>query len=255
MARIAVVTGGCRGIGLAISKRLSQDGYQVVAAGRKSEGDVSDALSEIAANGLKPLYVQADVSSPEDRKKILSSTLSAFGRVDLLVNNAGVAPKERKDILEMSEESWDYVIDTNTKSNMFMTQLAANAMLSQPMLYRKRGTVVNISSCSADVSSPNRAEYCVSKAGISMLTKLYADALAPHGIFVHEVRPGVIHSDMTQSVQAKYDKLVADGLFPLGRWGEGEDVAAAVSVFASDAFLYTTGNYIDVDGGFHIRRL
>ena len=255
MARIAVVTGGCRGIGLAISKRLSQDGYQVVAAGRKSEGDVSDALSEIAANGLKPLYVQADVSSPEDRKKILSSTLSAFGRVDLLVNNAGVAPKERKNILEMSEESWDYVIDTNTKSNMFMTQLAANAMLSQPMLYRKRGTVVNISSCSADVSSPNRAEYCVSKAGISMLTKLYADALAPYGIFVHEVRPGVIHSDMTQSVQAKYDKLVADGVFPLGRWGEGEDVAAAVSVFASDAFLYTTGNYIDVDGGFHIRRL
>ena len=166
-----------------------------------------------------------------------------------------MAPRERKNILEMSEESWDYVIDTNTKSNMFMTQLVANAMLEQDVIYNKMGTIINISSCSAEVSSPNRAEYCVSKAGISMLTKLYADALAPYGVYVHEIRPGVIHSDMTECVEEKYSRLIEDGVFPIARWGEGADVASAVSVFASDELLYTTGNYIDVDGGFHIRSL
>lgn len=255
MAKIAIVTGGCRGIGLAISKRLARDGYQVVTAGRKGVQDVKDALTSIASEGLSPLYVQADVSLSDDRKRILSQTIKEFGRVDLLVNNAGVAPRERKNILEMSEESWDYVIDTNTKSNMFMTQLVANAMLEQDVIYNKRGTIINISSCSAEVSSPNRAEYCVSKAGISMLTKLYADALAPYGVYVHEIRPGVIHSDMTECVEEKYSRLIEDGVFLIARWGEGADVASAVSVFASDELLYTTGNYIDVDGGFHIRSL
>ena len=213
-------------------------------------------MTSIASEGLSPLYVQADVSlSDDDRKRILSQTIKEFGRVDLLVNNAGVAPRDRKNILEMSEESWDYVIDTNTKSNMFMTQLVANAMLEQDVIYNKRGTIINISSCSAEVSSPNRAEYCVSKAGISMLTKLYADALAPYGVYVHEIRPGVIHSDMTECVEEKYSRLIEDGVFPIARWGEGADVASAVSVFASDELLYTTGNYIDVDGGFHIRSL
>ena len=212
-------------------------------------------MTSIASEGLSPLYVQADVSLSDDRKRILFQTIKEFGRVDLLVNNAGVAPRERKNILEMSEESWDYVIDTNTKSNMFMTQLVANAMLEQDVIYNKRGTIINISSCSAEVSSPNRAEYCVSKAGISMLTKLYADALAPYGVYVHEIRPGVIHSDMTECVEEKYSRLIEDGVFPIARWGEGADVASAVSVFASDELLYTTGNYIDVDGGFHIRSL
>ena len=146
MAKIAIVTGGCRGIGLAISKRLARDGYQVVTAGRKGPQDVKDALTSIASEGLSPLYVQADVSLSDDRKRILSQTIKEFGRVDLLVNNAGVAPRERKNILEMSEESWDYVIDTNTKSNMFMTQLVANAMLEQDVIYNKRGTIINISS-------------------------------------------------------------------------------------------------------------
>lgn len=251
--RIALVTGGCRGIGLAITERLSKDGYQVVAVGRKSIEDVKAVLD--AVEGVKPYYIQADVSVSEDRKKAVEETVRVFGRIDLLVNNAGVAPKERVGILEMTEESWDYVIDTNTKSNMFMTQLVANQMIKQEAIYRKRGTIVNISSCSSTVSSPNRAQYCVSKAGISMLTAVYADELAKYGIFVNEIRPGVIRSDMTSTVNDKYTKLIENGIFPIARWGEGEDVANAVAVFASDELLYTTGSHIDVDGGFHIQRL
>lgn len=255
MDKIAIVTGGTRGIGLAISKRLASDGYQVVAVGRKSPSDVLPVLEEISQNNAEARYIQADVSSSDDRKRIVSETVAAFGRIDLLVNNAGVAPKKRADILQMDEESWDYVIDTNTKSNMFLTQEVAKVMIGQPVLYKKRGTIINISSCSAEVSSTNRAEYCVSKAGISMLTTLYADALSRYGIFVHEVRPGVIKTDMTSTVVEKYDNLIESGAFPIARWGYGVDVANAVAVFASDELLYTTGNHIDVDGGFHIRRL
>lgn len=255
MAKIALVTGGCRGIGLAVSKRLATDGYQVVCCGRRDSESVSETLKDIASSGLAPVYIQADVSLQSDREKVVNETAERFGRIDLLVNNAGVAPKERTDILSMTEESWDYVLDTNTKSNMFMTQLVAKVMLKQPIEGRKRGTIVNISSCSAEVSSPNRAQYCVSKAGISMLTKLYADALAPYGIFVNEVRPGVIKTDMTKTVNEKYDRLIAEGTFLIARWGLPEDVASAVSVFAGDDLVYTTGSFIDVDGGFHIRRL
>jgi len=255
MAKVAIVTGGCRGIGLAISKRLAKDGMQVVAIGRKKREDVEESLQEIAKEGAKPCYIQADVSVSEDRKRAVSECVEKFGRIDVLVNNAGVAPKVRSSILEMSEESWDYVIDTNAKSNMFMTQLVVSAMLSQSAIYPSRGRIVNVSSCSAEVSSPDRAQYCVSKAGISMLTKVWADALAGKGIFVNEVRPGVIRTDMTEKVTDKYNKLIEDGVFPIARWGEGDDVAAAVSAFASDNLMYTTGNYLDVDGGFHIKRL
>jgi len=178
-----------------------------------------------------------------------------YGGIHVLVNNAGVAPAVRNDILEMTEESFDRVIGINTKGTMFLTQAVANQMLKQDITGKKRGTIINISSCSAVVSSTGRGEYCVSKAGMSMLTKLYADRLAGESIPVHEIRPGVIATDMTAKVREKYDKLIKDGVFPIARWGTTEDVANAVSVFAGDAFLYTTGNYIDVDGGFHIRRL
>ena len=169
----------------------------------------------------------------------------------MLVNNAGVAPKERSDLLQMTEESFDYVVGTNTKGNMFMTQAVARRMIQA----RTPGIIVNISSCSAEVSSVNRGEYCVSKAGISMLTRLFADRLAGEGIRVYEVRPGVIQTDMTAAVQEKYNRLIEAGAFPIARWGTPEDVARAVRAFCSDDFAYTTGNYIDVDGGFHIRRL
>jgi NAD(P)-dependent dehydrogenase (short-subunit alcohol dehydrogenase family) len=184
----------------------------------------------------------------------VSRAVSRFGVIDVLVNNAGVGTKFRSDLLEMTEESFDYVIAANTKSTMFLTQLAVKQMLSQPVRGKKRGTVINISSCSAEVSSVNQGEYCVSKAGVSMLTKLYTDRLAGEGIFVHEIRPGIIRTDMTAQATGKYGTLIRDGVFPIRRRGEPENVAATAA-FAGDAFLYTTGNYVDVDGGFHIRRL
>ena len=164
-------------------------------------------------------------------------------------------PSVRRDLLEMTEESFDRVIGINTKAAMFLTQLVAKQMISQPFEGKKRGTIINVSSCSAVVSSVSRGEYCVSKAAMSMLTTLYADRLSAEGIMVNEVRPGVISTDMTSKVQEKYDKMIADGVFPIARWGQPEDVAGAVSALCSDKFLYTTGNYVDVDGGFHIKRL
>lgn len=251
MKKTALVTGGRRGIGRAIAARLSRDGFNVVIAA-VSPRDENETFRDLPGEWL---YVQGDISAAADRERMLAETVKRFGALHVLVNNAGVAPKQRADLLEMSEESFDYVVGTNAKGNMFLTQAAAKIMMGQPVEGKKRGTIINISSCSSEVSSVNRGEYCVSKAAVSMLTTLYADRLAREGILVHEIRPGVIDTDMTSTVKGKYDKLIADGTFPIARWGSAEDVASAVSVFAGDDFLYTTGNYIDVDGGFHIRRL
>ncbi|MEG2653758.1 MAG: 3-ketoacyl-ACP reductase, partial [Ruthenibacterium sp.] len=178
-----------------------------------------------------------------------------FGGIHVLVNNAGVAPTVRNDLLDMAEDSFDRVVGINTKGTMFLTQAVAKQMIKQPIEGKKRATIVNISSCSAEVSSIGRGEYCISKAGVSMLTTLYADRLASEGILVHEVRPGVIATDMTSTVQEKYNAMFEQGVFPIARWGTPEDIAGAVSAFCSDKYLYTTGNYVDVDGGFHIKRL
>lgn len=251
MKKIGLITGGSRGIGLATCSRLSKDGYQVLMVGTLPAHEVKclkDSHNDY-------YYIQADISSKEGRSHIVQTVKEAFGRVDLLVNNAGVAPSVRSDLLEMSEESWDRVIDTNLKGTMFLTQSIARIMLEQPLLYKKRGTIINISSVSSYVVSANRGEYCVSKAGISMLTSLYAHRLAREGILVHELRPGVIRTDMTSGVEQKYNQLIQDGFFPIARWGTAEDVANAVAVFASDDLLYTTGNGIDIDGGFHIQSL
>ena len=255
MKKTAIITGGSRGIGFSVSLRLGREDFNVALVGTREQKACQENLDILTKNSASWIYIRADVSRSEDRKKIVQETIDRFGRIDLLVNNAGVAPKVRADLLEMSEESWNYVMDTNTKSNMFLTQLAVKIMLDQETIGKKRGTIINISSCSADVSSVNRGEYCVSKAGISMLTKLYADRLAREGIFVHEIRPGIIKTDMTAGVTEKYDKLISEGVFPISRWGRVEDVAEAVAAFAGDSFLYTTGNVVDVDGGFHIRRL
>lgn len=255
MKQTAIVTGGTRGIGLAIARQLGLDGFNVVAVGTKPADQATGCLELMAREGIAHHYVQADISVGGDRGRIVEEAVKAFGAVHVLVNNAGVAPLVRNDLLEMTEESFDRVIGINTKGNMFLTQLVAKQMLSQEVTGPKRGTIINISSCSAEVSSTGRGEYCVSKAGVSMLTTLYADRLAPEGILVHEVRPGVIATDMTAAVQEKYDALLAAGTFPIARWGTPEDVAGAVSALAGDKFLYTTGNYIDVDGGFHIKRL
>ena len=217
--------------------------------------DYREAVSSLTSCGIEAAYVQADISVPKDRRRIVEETVRLYGRIDILVNNAGVAPLERADLLDMTEESFDRVIGINTKGTMFLTQLAAKQMLSQKRTGGIRGYIVNISSCSAEVVSTSRGEYCVSKAGISMLTKLYADRLAGEGILVNEVRPGVIATDMTSAVKEKYDKLIGEGVFPIARWGRPEDVADAVSALVSGKFDYSTGIHIDVDGGFHMKRL
>ena len=255
MKKTAIVTGASRGIGYAIAKQLGEDGFNIVMVATGSKEKNIDAIKKLEEENINVHYVQADVSSHDDRLKIVNEAISHFNRIDVLVNNAGVAPLERKDLLEMSEESFDRVLNINTKSNMFLTQAVSKQMIAQEAIEKRKGVIVNISSCSSVVSSTSRGEYCVSKAGISMLTTLYADRLASEGILVNEVRPGVIATDMTSNVQSKYDKLIEDGLFPIARWGTPEDVANAVSALVSDKFMYTTGNYIDVDGGFHIKRL
>lgn len=255
MKKTAIVTGGSRGIGYAIAKQLGVEGYQVVIAATGAQEKYTEAFQELSNLGITWRYVQGSISSADDRKNILNETLKHFGRVDVLVNNAGVAPIERKDLLEMSEYSFDRVIGINTKGTLFLTQLVANQMIRQEQIGKKKGTIVNVGSCSAEVSSISRGEYCISKAGVAMITQLFADRLAREGIFVHEVRPGVIATDMTSAVKTKYDALLEQGVFPIKRWGTPEDVANAVSIFCSEKMLYTTGNYIDVDGGFHIRRL
>ena len=254
MIKIALITGSRRGIGRAIAARLSRDGFTVVINGVNPPVD-GDRFDDITAHGGEYIYIQADVSDGDGRQLLVDETLKRFGAIHVLVNNAGVAPKNRTDLLEMTEDCFDHVFGVNAKGSMFLTQMVAKQMLKQEVDGKKRGTIINISSCSAVVSSTSRGEYCVSKAAVSMLTTLFADRLAAEGILVHEIRPGIIATDMTSTVKEKYDRLINGGTFPLARWGSAEDVAAAVSVFAGDDFLYTTGNYIDVDGGFHIRHL
>lgn len=255
MKKVAIVTGSSRGIGYAIARRLGRYGFRVVVSATGPQEKYEQALAELTADGIEWRYIRCDIADHDSRLHLIEETVRQFGRIDVLVNNAGVAPKVRADLLDMTEESFDRVVGTNTKGNLFLTQAAAKQMLRQEPIGKKRGAIINISSCSAEVSSISRGEYCVSKAGVSMLTTLFADRLAGEGILVNEIRPGVIATDMTSTVTEKYDKLIADGAFPIARWGTPEDIANAVSAFAGDDFLYTTGSYLDVDGGFHIKRL
>jgi len=256
MKRIALITGGSRGIGFGIAKHLAENGFDIAINGVREETDVTDALIELRATGADVIYCQGDVSSTADRKIILQKVKDYFGKLHVLVNNAGVAPKERKDILETTEESFDRLIATNLKSTYFLTQDVANWMIAQ----KKAGTsfqscIINISSVSATVASVNRGEYCVSKAGISMVTQLFAVRLGEFDIPVYEVRPGVIYTDMTAGVKEKYDKLIGEGLCVQKRWGYPEDVGKAVSALAVGNFPYSTGQVIMVDGGLTLPRL
>ena len=255
MKKTAIITGGSRGIGFAITRQLGLEGYNVVLMARGDMEVCRPHLNLLNADNTDWLYIQGTVDNAADRRRLVEEAVSKFGGIHVLVNNAGVAPATRTDLLDMTEESFDRVVGINTKGTLFVSQLVAKQMLMQDYVGAKRGTIINISSCSAEVSSINRGEYCISKAGISMVTTLFADRLAGEGIYVHEIRPGVISTDMTSTVREKYDKLIEAGAFPLKRWGTPEDIAAAVSVFCGESFLYTTGNYVDVDGGFHIKRL
>jgi NAD(P)-dependent dehydrogenase (short-subunit alcohol dehydrogenase family) len=254
--KVALITGAGRGIGRGIAEKLSDNDFNIVIDDIWEQKEIQDTLNTIQAKGSEVLYIRADISNSSERQRIISEIREKYGRLDLLVNNAGVAPSQRMDILEATEESFDRLIDINLKGPYFLTQLAANWMIEQKKNSKERNPkIVNISSISAYTSSPARGEYCISKAGVSMMTQLYADRLAEYGIFVYEIRPGIIETDMTKTVKEKYDKLIGEGLTPIKRWGFPEDIGKAVSAIASGALPFSTGEVINVDGGFHMRRL
>lgn len=255
MKKTAIVTGGSRGIGYGIVKQLGAEGYQVAIMDVNDPKEYQENLDALTQAGVEWYYKQGSIANTQDRESFVAAVVERYGDIDVLVNNAGVAPKVRNDILEMTEESFDYVVGINTRGTFFMTQLVANQMLKQEVKGRRRGVIVNISSSSVAVSSVSRGEYCISKAGVAMITMLFADRLAAHDIQVYEIRPGVIETDMTRVVHQKYSDLIEKGVFPIARWGQPEDIAGAVSAFVSEKFIYSTGNYIDLDGGFHIRKL
>ncbi|MFI5840999.1 3-ketoacyl-ACP reductase [Catenuloplanes sp. NPDC051500] len=255
MTRIAIVTGGSRGIGRGIVLSLAHAGHDVVVNYAGNVDAAKEVVAEVESLGRRALPVQADVSVAADRARLLDEAYAAFGRLDLLVSNAGVAPKVRADILEADEESFDRLISINLKGPYFLIQSAANRMIAQPE-GETRPKIVIISSNSAYTASTNRGDYCVSKAGLAMTTQLFAARLAEHGITVFEIRPGIIATDMTGAVTAKYDNLIFNkGIQPIRRWGRPDDVGRAVAAVASDLFPHSTGQVIDVDGGFHMKTL
>lgn len=255
-SRVALVTGAGRGIGRDIALSLAKVGWRVVINYRSNEEAAQDTLLSVEQAGGRGLVVQADISHPQDRELLVTNTLKTWGRIDLLVNNAGMAPRQRVDLLQTSEASYDEVMGVNLKGPFFLTQLVARAMidlLETDVISHPK--IINIGSISAYASSLHRGEYCISKAGIAMMTALFAHRLAEYGICVYEVRPGVIETDMTSTVKEKYDKLFAKGLAPIRRWGQPGDVAQAVLAIAEGHLPYSTGEVINVDGGFHLRRL
>lgn len=253
---VALVTGSSRGIGRAIVEDLAAHDFAVVINFVSSRETATAFRATIEASGAEALAVQGNVADAADRARLLAETLARFGRLDLLVNNAGIPSPGRKDLLEATEENWDLVFATNLKGPFFLSQLVAKSMIEQIQAGRiAHGKIVNISSISSYTASVNRADYCLSKAALPMMTWLLADRLAEEKITVFEVAPGVIATDMTGPVQAKYDRLIGEGLTPQRRWGQPSDVAKAVTAIALDYFPFSTGTRIDVDGGFHIRRL
>jgi len=254
--RTALVTGSSRGIGRGIALELGSLGYGVVVNYVRNGPAARETVAGVNAAGGCGQAICADVSSAADRDRLVQETLAAFGRIDVLVNNAGVPVAERTDLLDATEESWDRILAINLKGPYFLSQRVAREMIRLKTTgVLDRPKIINISSVSAYAVSANRGEYCVAKAGMTMMTWLFAERLAEHGIQVFELRPGVIASDMTAPVREKYDRLIADGLTPIRRWGQPGDVAKAVAAIVQDAFPFSTGEVINVDGGFHIRRL
>ncbi|MDA1044695.1 MAG: 3-ketoacyl-ACP reductase [Verrucomicrobia bacterium] len=254
--RIALVTGGTRGIGYGIATCLAREGFDLALCGVRDELAVAAALQGMRDIGAEVLYCQCDVGDAQARAAMLAKIRAHYGRLHVLVNNAGVAPKERLDILDATEESFDWVLNTNLKGPYFLTQAVAKWMLEQrqsdPFF---NGCMINVSSISATMASPSRGEYCVSKAGVSMATQLWASRLAAFNIPVFEVRPGITSTDMTAGVKDKYDNLIADGWVPQMRWGTPEDTGKVVASLARGDFAYSTGQVIMVDGGLTIPRL
>ena len=253
---VAVVTGSSRGIGRAVAIRLARDGFRVVVNYVSHRQAAEEVVAEIEALGGHASAVQADVGRADDRERLIQQVTDQGSLLGLLVNNAGITSQGRKDLLEATEESWDRVFDTNLKGPFFLAQLAARTMIAQISSKRMAGgKIVNISSISAYAASTNRADYCMAKAAMPMMTWLLAERLAEYGITVFEVCPGIVASDMTAPVKDKYDRLIGEGITPIRRWGQPDDVARAVAAIAADTFPFSTGERINVDGGFHIRRL
>jgi 3-oxoacyl-[acyl-carrier protein] reductase len=259
--KIALVTGGSRGIGRGIVMALAKAGWTVVFSYQSNVAAADEVLTAVQAaspqSACPVIAVKADIARAVDREKLVNAVLDGQGGIDLLVNNAGMAPRQRADLLELAETSYDEVMATNLKGPFFLTQRVARLMVEQ---MRSGGAqvlprIINIGSISAYTSSTNRGEYCLSKAGMGMLTALFADRLAEDGILVYEIRPGIIATDMTAAAKEKYDRLIEEGLLPVRRWGSVDDVARAVVALAEGVLPYSTGEVINVDGGFHLRRL
>ena len=256
MAGVAVVTGGSRGIGLGASRCLAAEGYDLAICGLRAAEAVGDALRDLRGAGGEVIYCRADVGDPDDRCRLVEEVRARFGRLDVLVNNAGVAPAERKDILEATEESFERVMRINLRGPYFLTQAVANWMVEQKRASSDfAGCIINIASVSSTMASVNRGEYCVSKAGVSMATQLWATRLGEFDIPVYEIRPGITRTDMTAGVSEKYDELIAGGLLVQSRWGVPEDVGKAVAMLARGDLPYSTGQVIMVDGGLTVSRL
>jgi 3-oxoacyl-[acyl-carrier protein] reductase len=254
--RVALVTGGGRGIGRGIAEALAEHRWTVVVNYRSNAQAAVQTLHLVKKAGGRGAAIQADIADASDRERLVEESLEKFKRIDLLVNNAGMAPRQRLDILDTHETSYNEVMAVNLKGPFFLTQRVAKAMIK--LIERgvvERPKIINIGSLSAYTSSPSRAEYCLSKAGMVMMTMLYADRLAEYGINVYEIRPGIIETDMTNVVKEKYDRLIAQGVTPIRRWGQPGDVGRAVVAVAEGCLPFSTGEVINVDGGFHLHRL
>lgn len=253
---VAFVTGGSRGIGFGCASKLAEIGFDIAINGMRDESSVTEAINALKALGAEVLYCQGDIGSADARSAMLETIQDKFGRLNVLVNNAGIAPKERRDLLDASEESFDYVVGTNVKGPYFLSQAAAKWMIEQKQTTPTAFfAIINIGSVSATVVSVNRGEYCVSKAGVAMMSQLFAARLGEFGIPVYEIRPGVTKTDMTSGVTDRYDALIEDGLCVTKRWGFPEDIGKAVGALASGQFSYSTGQVIMVDGGLTMPRL
>ena len=254
--QVAIVTGAGRGIGRGVALALAERGWQLAVNYRSNAAAAAATVEEIRAHGGDAIAIQADVGDLGDHERFVNAVMDAYGRIDLLVNNAGIGPRVRLDLLNMSPESYDEVMAVNLKGPFFLTQRVTKHMIAM----QEAGTgqppkIVNIGSISAYTSSTMRGEYCMSKAGVAMMTILFGDRLAEYGINVYEIRPGIIRTDLTSVVKDKYDKMIGDGLTPIKRWGEPDDIGKAVVAIAEGYLPFSTGEVINVDGGFHLHRL
>ncbi|MCK9639738.1 MAG: 3-ketoacyl-ACP reductase [Prolixibacteraceae bacterium] len=256
MKKIALITGGTRGVGLGIAIELAKAGFNLALSGKREESSVAPVLEELAELGNEVAYFRSDVSETTDRRQLVDSVRKRFGKVNVLVNNAGIAPSERRDILDATEESFEQVLHVNLQGPYFLTQLIANQMIEvKKQVPDEFFCIINVSSVSATFASTNRGEYCISKAGIAMATKLWATRLGEFDIPVYEIQPGVIRTDMTSGVQKKYDVLFQSGMAIQSRWGLPQDVGKVAAAMATGSMPYSTGQVVRVDGGMSVQRL